>query len=149
MLFSLAQRASTEATGRLTHSETGTQGETKKTKENNNNTQTRDKHNTATQTAMSDDELELEPYEVTYEGDENKKSWINPKRDGKARGQNTTNQRHTRTHMRTGALERGFCDIMSFRLIVPVGSISDFVCVVPLSDPGFPSSLLPRCSHLS
>lgn len=35
---------------------------------------------------MSDDELELEPYEVTYEGDENKKSWINPKRDGKAKG---------------------------------------------------------------
>jgi hypothetical protein len=36
---------------------------------------------------MSDDEVELEAYEITYEGDDNKKAWINVKRDGKARGQ--------------------------------------------------------------
>jgi hypothetical protein len=39
--------------------------------------------------AMSDDEVELEPYEVTYDGDENKKPWLNPARDGKAKGQST------------------------------------------------------------
>jgi hypothetical protein len=31
--------------------------------------------------------LLVQPYEIQYEGDENKKAYINVKRDGKARGQ--------------------------------------------------------------
>jgi len=34
---------------------------------------------------MADDEQDLEPYQIQWDGEDNPKNWINPKRDGKAR----------------------------------------------------------------